>query len=268
MGITKEDILTALDNGKLRYSLHEVTKEPVILFSTDNFRNDGGSFALVVVISVTEEGEYIKFFVPSAYHIPEDESAYAVLKSFSIIAWQVKMLDFEVDPSDGEVRPTIDFPLEDGTATEKQLIRCCKTLAQLVDIFDPYIKHALLHNEVHDALLEGDISPVFNAYHKRKGDAALDSLRERFGQLRDELEIEEGEESNEASNEESDNPNDDTTGHADDETPPSKPTGSRLKRLLRQKRRQAAKKGSPTDSPAPLDTSDSEDDEPSDDEWI
>ena len=264
MGITKEDILAALDNGKLRYSLHEVTKEPVILFSTDNFRNDGGSFALVVVISVTEEGEYIKFFVPSAYHIPEDESAYAVLKSFSIIAWQVKMLDFEVDPSDGEVRPTIDFPLEDGTATEQQLIRCCKTLAQLVDIFDPYIKHALLHNEVHDALLEGDIAPVFNAYHKRKGDAALDSLRERFGQLRDELEIEEGEQSNE----ESDNPNDDTTGNTDDDTPPSKPTGSRLKRLLRQKRRQAAKKDSPTDSPAPLDTSDSGDDEPSDDEWI
>lgn len=262
MGITKEDILAALDNGKLRYSLHEVTKEPVILFSTDNFRNDSGSFALVVVISVTEEGEYIKFFVPSAYHIPEDESAYAVLKSFSIIAWQVKMLDFEVDPSDGEVRPTIDFPLEDGTATEKQLIRCCKTLAQLVDIFDPYIKHALLHNEVHDALLEGDISPVFNAYHKRKGDAALDSLRQKFSQLRDELEAQDEDEQNDDTSET------DNTDETDDQTT-SKSTDSRLQRHLQQKRRQAEAEKTPSnDSSTPLDTSDSGDDEPSDDEWI
>lgn len=186
MAITMDDILTSLEEASLRYELHQITQEPVILFPTNNFLNESGSYLLAVVIQLTENGEYIKFFVPSAYHIPEDESAYALLKSFTIIAWQVKLLDFEVDPGDGEVRPTIDFPIEDGSITTGQIRRCCKTLARLVDIFHPYLKYALLHNQVHDDLLQNDIRPIFEAYHEQEGD--IKGLRERLSSLRTHLE--------------------------------------------------------------------------------
>jgi hypothetical protein len=184
MAIKMEDILAALDEANLRYSLHELTQEPVILFPTDNFRGENGKNLLIVVIQLTEDGEYIKFFVPAAYHIPLDESAYAVLKSFAIIAWQVKLLDFEVDAGDGEVRPTIDFPIEDGTLTTEQIRRCCKTLARLVDIFHPHIKYALTHNVVHEALLQNDVRPIFEAYNERDGlEEALEGFRERIRQF-------------------------------------------------------------------------------------
>ena len=186
MAITMDDILASLEESALRYELHQITQEPVILFPTNNFLNESGSYLLAIVIQLTENGEYIKFFVPSAYHIPEDESAYALLKSFAIIAWQVKLLDFEVDPGDGEVRPTIDFPIEDGTITTGQIRRCCKTLARLVDIFHPYLKYALLHNQVHDDLLQNDIRPVFEAYHEQEGD--IKGLRDRLDSLRAHLE--------------------------------------------------------------------------------
>ena len=176
-----EDILMALDEANLRYSLHELTQEPVILFPADNYQNENGRALLVVVIQLTEDGEYIKFFVPSAYHIPLDESAYAVLKSFAIIAWQVKLLDFEVDPTDGEVRPTIDFPIEDGTLTTEQIRRCCKTLARLVDIFHPYLKYAITHNVVHEDLLRNDIRPIFESYNEQDDlEEALEGFRERI----------------------------------------------------------------------------------------
>ena len=181
MAIKMEDILMALDEANLRYSLHELTQEPVILFPTENYQNENRRSLLIVVIQLTEDGEYIKFFVPAAYHIPLDESAYAVLKSFAIIAWQVKLLDFEVDPGDGEVRPTIDFPIEDGTLTTEQVRRCCKTLARLVDIFHPYLKYALTHNVVHEDLLRNDIRPIFEAYNERDGlEEALEGFRERI----------------------------------------------------------------------------------------
>ena len=79
MAIKMEDILMALDEANLRYSLHELTQEPVILFPTENIRTriDGRYYC---GYPLTEDGEYIKFFVPAAYHIPLDESAYAVLK--------------------------------------------------------------------------------------------------------------------------------------------------------------------------------------------
>lgn len=181
MAIKMEDILMALDEANLRYSLHELTQEPVILFPTENYQNENGRPLLIVVIQLTEDGEYIKFFVPAAYHIPLDESAYATLKSFAIIAWQVKLLDFEVDPGDGEVRPTIDFPIEDGTLTTEQIRRCCKTLARLVDIFHPYLKYALTHNVVHEDLLRNDIRPIFESYNEQDDlEEALEGFRERI----------------------------------------------------------------------------------------
>ena len=187
MAIKMEDILAALDEANLRYSLHELTQEPVILFPADNYQNDNGRPLLVVVVQLTEEGEYIKFFVPAAYHIPLDDSAYAVLKTFAITSWQVKLLDFEVDPGDGEVRPTIDFPIEDGTITTQQIRRCCKTLARLVDIFHPYIKYAMKNNVVHEDLLQNDIRPIFEAYNERDGlDEALEGFRERIRQFNEE----------------------------------------------------------------------------------
>lgn len=187
MAIKMEDILAALDEANLRYSLHELTQEPVILFPADNYQNENGRPLLIVVVQLTEEGEYIKFFVPAAYHIPLDDSAYAVLKTFAITSWQVKLLDFEVDPGDGEVRPTIDFPIEDGTITTEQIRRCCKTLARLVDIFHPYIKYAMKNNVVHEDLLQNDIRPIFEAYNERDGlDEALEGFRERIRQFNEE----------------------------------------------------------------------------------
>ena len=99
MAIKMEDILMALDEANLRYSLHELTQEPVILFPTENYQNENRRSLLIVVIQLTEDGEYIKFSFLRLI-ISHGRIAYAVLKSFAIIAWQVKLLDFEVDPGE------------------------------------------------------------------------------------------------------------------------------------------------------------------------
>jgi hypothetical protein len=43
------------------------------------------------------------------------------------------MLQWEYDPSDGEIRAIIEFPLEDSTLTERQFNRCLYSLVELVD---------------------------------------------------------------------------------------------------------------------------------------
>jgi hypothetical protein len=43
------------------------------------------------------------------------------------------MLQWEYDPSDGEIRAIIEFPLEDSMLTERQFNRCLSGLIQIVD---------------------------------------------------------------------------------------------------------------------------------------
>ena len=74
------------------------------------------------------------------------------------------MLDFELDGNDGEIRPTIDFPLEDGSLTCSQIIRCCQSIAKIIDVMDPFIRHAIVYGSVHPQLLDVDISKLILAH--------------------------------------------------------------------------------------------------------
>jgi hypothetical protein len=57
-----------------------------------------------------------------------------------------KMVQFEYDPDDGEIRPIIEFPLEDAKLTRRQICRCLHAIAQIID------KH---HESIIDALSHG-----------------------------------------------------------------------------------------------------------------
>jgi hypothetical protein len=160
MAVTKQYILSLLEEAALHYEVHEQTGEPIVLFRSSSYVNQNGNNIIMVVIQLSENGEYIKFFLPSAYYITKDESSYAALKTFASISWQIKMVDFELDANDGEIRPTIDFPIEDGNITYKQILRCCQTIAQVIDGLDPFIRHAIMFGEVHEVLLNKDLIEV------------------------------------------------------------------------------------------------------------
>ena len=160
MAITEKELLNLLDQANLHYELHERTKEPVLLYHAYNYTNTSQQSLLMIVIQLSENGEYIKFFAPSAYYIENDESSYAVLRTFTIIAWRVKMVDFELDGNDGEVRPTVDFPLEDNNISIEQIRRCCQSIAKIIDVMHPFIQHAIIQGTVHPNLLDIDIAKL------------------------------------------------------------------------------------------------------------
>lgn len=184
MAITEKELLNLLDQANLHYELHERTQEPVLLFQTYNYVNTNQQSLLMVVIQLSENGEYVKFFAPSAYYIENDDSSYAALRTLAIIAWRVKMVDFELDGNDGEVRPTVDFPLEDNTLTVEQIVRCCQSIAKIIDVMHPFIQHAIIHGTVHSNLLEIDIAKLM-AHH-----IALTHLRKSSKEDTENLDIE------------------------------------------------------------------------------
>jgi hypothetical protein len=88
----------------------------------------------LIVVQLDEEGRFFRLFAPQVLSgIQEHPHKAAILQTMLSISWETKMLQWEYDPSDGEIRAIIEFPLEDSNLTEKQFNRCLTGLIQLVD---------------------------------------------------------------------------------------------------------------------------------------
>ena len=60
-----------------------------------------------------------------------------------MIQWRTKLIQFEYDAKDGEVRPVVEFPLMDAPLTGAQLMRAVNGLVELVDSYHPVLRRAL-----------------------------------------------------------------------------------------------------------------------------
>jgi len=88
----------------------------------------------LIVVQLDEEGKFFRLFAPQVLAGVQDHPyKAAILQTMLAISWETKMLQWEYDPSDGEIRAIIEFPLEDSILTEKQFNRCLSGLVQLVD---------------------------------------------------------------------------------------------------------------------------------------
>jgi hypothetical protein len=113
-----------------------------LFFPTTRFVDpDTNEKRLVVVVLLEENGEYIKVFSPHAFEA-KGRHAGDVLKACMEIQWETKLIQFEYDESDGEIRPIIEWPIEDGTVTSKQLARAIMGLVLIVDRYAPVLAQA------------------------------------------------------------------------------------------------------------------------------
>jgi hypothetical protein len=88
----------------------------------------------LIVIQLDEEGEFFEIYAPRVLSgVKNHPHKSAILQTMLCISWETKMLQWEYDPSDGEIRAIIEFPLEDAEMTERQFNRCLYSLVQLVD---------------------------------------------------------------------------------------------------------------------------------------
>ncbi len=127
MGASLKQISTYLDHRNLSYEIHSEQSLIVIDVPTDDRE------PLVVVVKLEEEGDFIKVFVPQVVAgVKNHPHKTAILQTMLIISWETKMLQWEYDPSDGEIRAIIEFPLEDAKLSERQFARCFDGLVEMV----------------------------------------------------------------------------------------------------------------------------------------
>jgi hypothetical protein len=128
MSTSLEEISTYLSKHGLRYRLDPAKGQILTAVAAENI-ND-----FLIVVQLDEKGEFFKLFAPDLLPgVKEHRYQDLILQTLLNISWDTKMLQWEYDPSDGEVRAIIEFPLEDAKLTERQFFRCLSGLVEMVD---------------------------------------------------------------------------------------------------------------------------------------
>jgi hypothetical protein len=128
MAANLEQIARYLDNLGWDYRLDE-EEDRIVTGVESEYVED-----FLIVVQLDEEGRFFRLFAPQVLAgVKDHPHKAAILQTMLAISWETKMLQWEYDPSDGEIRAIIEFPLEDSILTEKQFNRCLSGLVQLVD---------------------------------------------------------------------------------------------------------------------------------------
>ncbi|MBM4010070.1 MAG: hypothetical protein FJ286_01630 [Planctomycetes bacterium] len=155
-----EQIQTFLDEYSLNYRVDEEHDAILIGFGLNpestTFRDVDGDPGIQFVIRVLERGEFLAIFTPQAWNVEDCPHRAAVFEAIASIQTQYKMLRFDYDPSDGEIRPNVELPLEDSELTSRQFHRLMHGMLHGVPRFDRVIRHAIERGEVSFAGLDDE----------------------------------------------------------------------------------------------------------------
>lgn len=182
MAITVDNLVEMLNQAEL---IHERKDNDHILvpYGTESFVNHEGDKRLVTVLVLEENGELLRMFAPLAFKA-DGRHRDAVLRACMMVHWKTKLLKFEYDDSDGEIRPAIELSIEDSTPSRQQVRRCLQALVGLVDQYCHVLQRAQETGEVvFDAppTVEADDSQIPEGL---EGDRLqLQALRRRLAQL-------------------------------------------------------------------------------------
>ena len=128
MSVTLQEIAKYLDNLGWNYELEQEADRIITGVESENEQE------LLIVVQLDEDGQFFKLFVPQVLAgVKEHPHKEAILQTMLSISWETKMLQWEYDPYDGEIRAIVEFPLEDAILTQRQFNRCLAGLVQIVD---------------------------------------------------------------------------------------------------------------------------------------
>ncbi len=165
MAMTLDQITDLLDQLELTYQRQD--GYVFLTMETQVYRDPekNGNKALTLMIELMEDGEFFTLLAPRAYFVLGGHQD-AFLRACARVQWRTKLVQFEWDATDGEVRPIIELPLEDAALTRRQLQRCIFALCSIVDQYHEVLCRAATEGVVAlpgDDLADGSTAPAGDA---------------------------------------------------------------------------------------------------------
>ena len=189
MATNLAEICGILDDVSLKYMADEASDSIILGFTLDaertTYRDKDGDPHVAIVITIAERGEFIGLFVPFAWSLAGCGHKAAVFEAIALIQSHYKLLRFDYDPNDGEIRPNVELPLEDANVTTQQFQRVMRALIEGINRFDQVIRHAmntgevrldLARNPLQDQSDPADIDSLLQLIDRTGGIDALEDL--------------------------------------------------------------------------------------------
>lgn len=121
---------------------HQLEEERQIIIANWKMPT-AGDLGLNVVFDLQEEGEFLSISAIRVAECPlDDPNLAAVLQVMAEATWRTKMVRWEYDGSDGEIRASVHIPMEDASLTEAQLYRALGALLQMCGRYVPALSVA------------------------------------------------------------------------------------------------------------------------------
>ena len=142
MPATYEEICGFLEGRDIEFKRHD-DGEILVQYQMEKYRNPEGEPHALVVVLLENEGRFLKIFMPKAFSYKDGDYKAVVLQAALFVNYISKMLQFEYDPRDGEVRAMVEFPIEDSTLTEEQFFVAYDGLCALIEEYSPFMHQAM-----------------------------------------------------------------------------------------------------------------------------
>lgn len=139
MATTIAQVKSLLTANSVKFRDGNSSNELVMGWTTSRYTDpDTGNKTAFLVIRLEEDGEFIKIYSPRCFssEVPHKQ---ALLEALLGICWRTKLLQFELDNSDGEIRAIVEWPIEDSSLTWNQLLRAIRTLVHLLDEYYDFL---------------------------------------------------------------------------------------------------------------------------------
>ncbi|HNS96112.1 MAG TPA: YbjN domain-containing protein [Polyangiaceae bacterium] len=121
MGTTIQEITAIFKEANIHFDVDEDLDLIRSLWSR-------GESTVTLVVFVLEDGELVQLRAPTLLQVDDDANKPLLFRAMLQMAYEIRLVQFEYDPADGEVSTCIDIALEDGKLTSAQLLRCCAVL--------------------------------------------------------------------------------------------------------------------------------------------
>jgi hypothetical protein len=146
MSITRDELAINLCEKWKKYMVTEGNDIIEISISSKNFTGPTAEHFINIILKLEEDGRYLKVIAPGLYSLKsvDDRQIIAALhKKLLQMCWETKLVQFEFNNEELEIRGIVEIAIEDGTLTALQLQRAVKTLHEVVDHYHPEITEIL-----------------------------------------------------------------------------------------------------------------------------
>jgi len=111
---------------------------------------------MTLLILLYEAGELLQLRAPGLLTATDETKKPLLFRAMLQMAFEIRLVQFEYDPGDGEVSTCIDVALEDADLTSEQLLRCCSLLLDVSFIARDRLK-TILETGLDPALASDDV---------------------------------------------------------------------------------------------------------------